>query len=187
MREVSQYVSEPTLQVPVGMIVMYGSIATIPRGWLLCDGTGYATTTYPALFAVIGTTYGSSGGFQVPNFTDRIPVGAGGTATGALTGTNGAGLGITEAGLGRAVGSTGGHASVQLTSVQSGMPAHTHTYNDNYRTTGASVRAGATPITSNSQTEVTRATTSNPADASAVSSHTNLMPILAIAFIIKAT
>jgi microcystin-dependent protein len=178
MREVSQYVSEPTLQVPVGMIVMYGSVTNIPKGWLLCDGTGYATTTYPALFAVVGTTYGSSGGFQVPNFTDRIPVGAGGTATGALG---------SELGLGRAVGSTGGVATVTLTAAQSGMPAHTHTYNDKYRTTGALVSTGSTAITSNSQTEVTRATTNNPIDANAVSSHTNLMPGLTIAFIIKAT
>ena len=187
MREVSQYVSEPALQVPVGMIVMYGSVTTIPPGWLLCDGTGYPTATYPALFAAISTTYGSSGGFQVPNLTNRIPVGAGGTATGALTGTNGAGLGITEAGLGRAVGSTGGHSSVQLTSVQSGMPGHRHTYTDFYRSTGIIVSSGSTGIASNSQTEVTRATTSNPADASAVSSHDNLMPYLTIAFIIKAT
>jgi microcystin-dependent protein len=190
MREVSQYVSEPTLQVPVGMIVMYGSVTTIPRGWLLCDGTAYATTTYPALFSVLQYTYGNlSGNFLVPNFTNRIPVGAGGTATGALTGTNGAGLGITEAGLGRAIGSTGGHGSVQLTSVQSGMPGHRHTYTDNYRSTGIIVSAGGTNtgIASNSQAEVTRATYENPADASAVSSHDNLMPLLVIAFIIKAT
>ena len=178
MREVSQYVSEPTLQVPVGMIVMYGSVTTIPRGWLLCDGTGYAIATYPALYAVIGTTYGSSGGFQVPNFTDRIPVGAGGTATGALG---------SELGLGRAVGSTGGVATVTLTAAQSGMPGHRHTYTDNYRSAGIVVASGSTGIASNSQTEVTRATTSNPADANAVSSHTNLMPALTIAFIIKAT
>jgi len=191
MREVSQYVSEPTLQVPVGMIVMYGSVTTIPRGWLLCDGTINARATYPALFSVLQFTYGGNGTttFALPNFTDRIPVGAGGTATGALTGTNGAGLGITEAGLGRAIGSTGGHGSVQLTSVQSGMPGHRHTYTDNYRSTGIIVSAGGTNtgIASNSQAEVTRATYENPADASAVSSHDNLMPLLVIAFIIKAT
>jgi len=178
MREVSQYVSEPTLQVPVGMIVMYGSVTTIPRGWLLCDGTGYAIATYPALFAAIGNTYGSSGGFQVPNLTGRIPVGAGGTATGALG---------SELGLGRAVGSTGGVATVTLTAAQSGMPAHTHTYDDKYRTTGALVSSGGTAINSNSQTEVTRSTTGNPTDATAVSSHDNLMPYLTVAFIIKAT
>ena len=178
MREVSQYVSEPTLQVPVGMIVMYGSVTTIPVGWLLCDGTGYAIATYPALYAAISTTYGSSGGFQVPNFTNIIPVGANGTATGALG---------SELGLGRAVGSTGGVATVTLTAAQSGMPAHTHTYTDKYRTTGIIVSSGATAITSNSQADVTRATTNNPTDTTAVSSHDNLMPYLTIAFIIKAT
>jgi microcystin-dependent protein len=69
------------------------------------------------------------------------------------------------------------------------MPGHTHTYTDNYRSTGIIVAAGGTNtgIASNSQTEVTRATYDNPADANAVSSHTNLMPGLTIAFIIKAT
>jgi microcystin-dependent protein len=67
------------------------------------------------------------------------------------------------------------------------MPAHTHTYNDKYRTTGIIVSGGATAITSNSQAEVTRATTNNPTDTTAVSSHDNLMPYLTVAFIIKAT
>lgn len=179
MREVSQYVSEPTLQVPVGMIVMYGSATNIPRGWLPCDGSGYATTQYPALYAVIGTTYGSSGGFQVPNFTSRIPVGANGTATGALG---------SELGLGRAVGSTGGVSTVTLTAAQSGMPGHRHSYSDYYRSTGITVAGGGTNtgIASNSQTDVTRATYNNPADSDG-SSHNNLMPHLYISFIIKAT
>jgi len=40
-----------------GEIKMYaGSVA--PTGFLLCDGTGYAKTAYPDLFAAIGSTYG---------------------------------------------------------------------------------------------------------------------------------
>jgi len=184
MREVSQYVSEPTLQVPVGMIVMYAG-GTIPAGWLKCDGTGYATSTYPELFAAIGTTYGSSGGFQVPSLTDRCPVGAGGTATGALTGTNGAGVGITEAGLGRAVGSTGGHASVTLTSAQSGVPSHTHTYTDYRRNFATALTAGPTFVNSN-QTDLDRYMSDTTA-SNASSSHENRMPYLVINFMIKAT
>jgi microcystin-dependent protein len=183
MREVSQYVSEPTVSVPVGMIVMYAG-ATIPAGWLKCNGTGYATSTYPALFAAIGTTYGSSDGFQVPNLTDRSPVGAGGTATGALTGTNGAGVGITEAGLGRAIGSTGGYASVTLTSAQSGVPQHTHTYTDYYRYYSTSLTAGAAYVNSN-QTELNRYMGDTTA-SNASSSHENRMPYLVLNFIIKA-
>lgn len=184
MREVNQYVSEPTVSVPVGMIVMYAG-GTVPTGWLKCDGTGYATSTYPALFAAIGTTYGSSGGFQVPSFTDRSPVGAGGTATGALTGTNGAGVGITEAGLGRAIGSTGGYASVTLTSAQSGVPSHTHSYTDYYRTFGTAITAGSNPVVPNAQGSVTRYTSDTTA-SNASSSHENRMPYLVLNFIIKA-
>lgn len=52
-----------------GMITAYaGTVA--PAGWLLCNGVSYATTLYPALFAVIGYTYGgSSGSFSVPTYT----------------------------------------------------------------------------------------------------------------------
>lgn len=184
MREVSQYVSEPTVTVPVGMIVMYGG-STLPAGWLWCDGTGYATTAYPALYAVIGTTYGSSGGFQVPSLSDRSPVGAGGTATGALTSTDGAGVGITEAGLGRAIGSTGGYASVTLTAAQSGIPNHTHSYTDYYRTFGTSLTSGVNYVVPNAQVETNRYTSTSTA-VNASSSHENRMPFLIVNFIIKA-
>jgi microcystin-dependent protein len=49
-----------------------------PDGWLLCNGGAYDRTEYAALFAVIGTTYGTSTAtnFFVPNFASRFPVGA---------------------------------------------------------------------------------------------------------------
>ena len=63
--------------VPVGTIVQYaGSIA--PSGWLICDGSAVSRTTYAALFAVIGTTYGAGDGsttFNLPNLKGRVPVG----------------------------------------------------------------------------------------------------------------
>jgi microcystin-dependent protein len=53
-----------------GMIMPYGG-TTAPAGWLLCNGTSYSTTTYSALFAVIGYTYGGSGNtFAVPNMSN---------------------------------------------------------------------------------------------------------------------
>ena len=55
-----------------GMITMYGGTIA-PSGWLLCNGTGYSTTIYPALFAVIGYTYGGSGGtFNVPSLSGTV-------------------------------------------------------------------------------------------------------------------
>jgi microcystin-dependent protein len=95
-------------------------------------------------------------------------------------------VGITEAGLGRAIGSTGGHASVTLTSAQSGVPSHTHSYTDYYKQFGTALTSGATFVVPNNQTEVTRATTDTTA-SNASSSHENRMPYLVINFMIKAT
>lgn len=66
--------------------------ATIDSGWLLCNGQAVSRTTYSALFARIGTTYGAGDGsstFNVPNFVLRIPIGvsAGTVNLGTATGT----------------------------------------------------------------------------------------------------
>lgn len=64
---------------PVGTVVMYVA-ATAPAGWVLCDGSSLSTTTYSRLYAVIGTTYGGSGGnFNVPDLRGVFPKGAGTT------------------------------------------------------------------------------------------------------------
>lgn len=44
---------------------------TVPSGYLECDGTAISRTTYAALFAAIGTTWGSGNGtttFNLPDF-----------------------------------------------------------------------------------------------------------------------
>lgn len=49
-----------------------------PTGWLICDGSAISRTTYAALLAIIGTTYGAGDGsttFNLPNFKGRIPIG----------------------------------------------------------------------------------------------------------------
>jgi hypothetical protein len=54
--------------VPPGSIMAYGG-ATPPAGWLLCDGTQVSRTTYAALYAAIGTSWGSGNGsstFHLP-------------------------------------------------------------------------------------------------------------------------
>ena len=56
-------------QMPSGSIIMYG-VASAPTGWLICDGTAVSRTTYAALFAAIGTTFGAGNGtttFNLPN------------------------------------------------------------------------------------------------------------------------
>lgn len=69
----------PSIQTPTGALLMWPT-ATAPTGWLLCDGSSYSTTTYASLFAVLAYVYGGSGAnFNVPDFRDRMPIGAGTT------------------------------------------------------------------------------------------------------------
>ncbi|WP_088177978.1 phage tail fiber protein [Azonexus hydrophilus] len=58
-----------TVEVPVG-IVSYFATSTAPAGYLKANGALVSRTTYAALFAVIGTTYGAGDGsttFKLPD------------------------------------------------------------------------------------------------------------------------
>lgn len=89
---------------PIGSMLAFAG-STAPTGWLLCNGASVLRATYPALFAVIGTTYGSVDGthFTLPSLTNRVPVGSGGTYS---------------------RGGTGGASTVTLTSAQ--LASHSH-------------------------------------------------------------
>lgn len=57
---------------PTGMIAYSHEV---PDGWLQCNGAAVSRTTYAALFAVIGTKYGSGNGsttFNLPNIHHRF-------------------------------------------------------------------------------------------------------------------
>ena len=61
----------------IGVIQMYAG-STAPNGWLVCNGQAVSRTTYAALYAVIGTTYGVGDGsttFNVPDLQGRVPIG----------------------------------------------------------------------------------------------------------------
>lgn len=58
--------------MPIGAIMWFANTTTTPPGWLAADGTNVSRTTYAALFAVIGTTYGVGDGsttFGLPNIS----------------------------------------------------------------------------------------------------------------------
>jgi microcystin-dependent protein len=160
-----EYVSSPVsldrFLFPVGTILNW-TATTIPKGWLLCDGTGYAIATYPELYAVISTSFGSSGGFQVPNFSSRTPYGTSDF-----------------------VGATDGAATVQLTASQTGFKNHSHNTFDfsttgfNTANTGSSASAAYNTVDAGGFTSTVTATT-------AASSHNNLQPYRSLSFIIKA-
>lgn len=68
-----------TSPVPVGVLLPYGGSST-PTGFLLCDGSAVSRATYAALFAAIGTSYGTGDGtttFNLPNTSGRTFIGAG--------------------------------------------------------------------------------------------------------------
>ena len=76
--------------VPAGAILPF-AMNSAPSGWLAADGTAVSRTTYSALFAAIGTTYGIGNGsttFNLPDLRGYFVRGAGtntdGTASGAF-------------------------------------------------------------------------------------------------------
>lgn len=69
---------------PVGTVVAYAG-AVAPAGWLLCDGSAYKKTQYPALAAVLGAT-GSGADFMVPDLRGRFLMGSSASHPRAQTG-----------------------------------------------------------------------------------------------------
>lgn len=86
----------PRDALPVGAVIAFAG-ATVPQDYLLCNGAAFSGTTYPSLAAI-------RPGLTVPQMTNRVVVGSGGTY---------------------ALDATGGNESMTLTNLQ--LPAHSHT------------------------------------------------------------
>lgn len=104
--------------IGVGGVLVAGDIilggGTSRAGFLLCDGTAVSRSTYAALFAAVGTSFGTGDGsttFNVPDFRGQAPIGAG------------TGPGLTARTLGTSVGTE----TTTLTGPQSGIAQHNHT------------------------------------------------------------
>ena len=148
--------------MPTGALLAW-STNSAPTGYLLCDGTAVSRTTYSALFAVVGTTYGVGDGsttFNLPDIRGRIPVGR-------------------DAGQAEfdTLAETGGAKTHTLVTAE--MPSHRHSLQ--YTTS-----AGAVQHIKNDP-----AATTGTLEASAMGTtggdgaHNNLQPYIVINYVIK--
>jgi hypothetical protein len=63
--------------IPIGTIIPYAGIAVPPK-WLVCNGSSVSRSTYPKLFSIIGTLYGTGDNettFDLPDFRGRFILG----------------------------------------------------------------------------------------------------------------
>lgn len=102
---------------PAGSVIMWGgSSNTVPTGWLWCNGAAVSRTTYAALFAAVGTNFGSGNGtttFNLPDYRAKYPRGAGNSLS--STGTP---------------GTTGGQTDITIDNAN--LPIHSHSFNHNH-------------------------------------------------------
>jgi len=107
--------------IPTATIVPWSS-ASVPTGFLECNGSAVSRSTYSALFAIVGTTYGAGDGsstFGLPNLQDNVAVGKSNNK--ALASTGGAN---TVTSTGNVAGST---ANASLSTAQ--LASHSHVNN----------------------------------------------------------
>jgi len=144
-----------------GYIIMFAG-ASVPSGWVELTGQAISRTTYDALFAQIGTTYGAGDGsttFTLPDMRRRVAVGRGGTGTFTL---------------GNTAGNVGGTETITLATSE--LPAHTHT---NFAGTSSSYASGGGITLGNSLS------TETSGSAGSGGAHSNVQPSIVMMYIMK--
>ncbi|MEC1179521.1 tail fiber protein [Metasolibacillus meyeri] len=155
----------------VGEIRMFsGQYA--PVGWEFCNGQLLSITEHEALYVLLGTTYGGDGqtNFALPDLRGRLP------------------LHISS---NYPLGSMGGTESITL--IQNQLPSHTHSVIANNTLTAATESSpannvwGVSSVTNyqaNATSNLVAMNTSVIAPVGGNQAHNNIMPSLAVNFII---
>mgnify|MGYP001602990561 CR=1 FL=1 len=88
----------PELGLPAGIMFPYAG-ASVPSGYLLCDGSAVSRTAYAALFAALGVAWGIGDGlttFNLPDMRQRMPLGKSPLGTGSVLGSYGGNIDHTH-------------------------------------------------------------------------------------------
>lgn len=141
--------------LPVGSIVAYSN-TTIPKNYMLCDGSSLNRVEYADLFAVLSTTYGSDNDttFKLPDLRNRFIYGSGDS-----------------------LGTVGGEETHKLTVNE--MPEHGHKYNTNWTGNGDQFANVSKVATLNNESNVMTEYTGGDQP------HNNMPPYMKLCYIIK--
>ena len=117
--------------IPTATIVPWSS-ASVPTGFLECNGQAVSRSTYADLFAIVATTYGSGDGsstFNVPDLQDNVAMGKSGTK--ALASTGGANTVASSGNVGTNINVTGtvGGTTANASLSTSQLASHSHSTN----------------------------------------------------------
>ena len=168
--------------IPTATIVPW-SAASVPTGFLECNGALVSRTTYSALFAIVGTTYGAGDGsstFALPDLQDNVPLGKSGTK--ALASTGGAN---TVASTGNVGGST---ANATLSTAQLASHSHGNVLNPGNTRVDQFQNAQNSPLGGSGSTGGTGSGTGHQHNMSATFSGDStsvIQPYIAVIYIIK--
>ena len=167
--------------IPTATIIPW-STSSVPTGFLECNGQAVSRSTYSALFAVVGTTYGAGNGsttFNVPDLADNVAVGKSNNK--ALASSGGAN---TVQSTGNVGGST---ANATLSSDQLASHSHPSGYGGGGTSRNSPVNPPVTPVGSGN-TGNTGAGTGHSHNMSATftgDSTSVVQPYLTLIYIIK--
>lgn len=162
--------------VPTGSTQMFAGTSA-PRGWLIADGRAVSRTTYAALFAVIGTTYGNGDGSTTFNLPDMRGVVVRGVDRGRnldpsrVQGSYQGDLFASHSHNNSVTIQQAGEHSHTASIASAGSHTHTDTYIRRIRGDG-NIFAGDTRTASGPSTDPTWTTFSKATSSSGLHSHT---------------